>query len=89
VADAWILSRLADLSAAVDEGIDAYEFGEVSRALYDFFWNEFCDWYIELSKPRLFAGTREDADGAEKAARLRPSETSSSCSIPHCGCSTR
>ncbi|MHB1323830.1 MAG: valine--tRNA ligase [Coriobacteriia bacterium] len=56
VADAWILSRLADLSARVDEGLAAYEFGETARALYDFFWNEFCDWYIELAKPRLAGG---------------------------------
>lgn len=56
VADAWILSRLADLSARVDEGLDAFEFGETARALYDFFWNEFCDWYIELAKPRLAQG---------------------------------
>jgi valyl-tRNA synthetase len=70
VADAWILSRLADLSAQVDEGIVTYQFGEVARALYDFFWNEFCDWYIELSKSRLMAGAREDADEAEQAARL-------------------
>jgi valyl-tRNA synthetase len=56
VADRWILSRLAGLAARVDEGLDAYEFGEVSRALYDFFWSEFCDWYIELSKQRLAAG---------------------------------
>ncbi|NTW29482.1 MAG: valine--tRNA ligase [Coriobacteriia bacterium] len=56
VADRWILSRLADLSARVDEGLDTYEFGETARALYDFFWNEFCDWYIELSKSRLAAG---------------------------------
>ena len=56
VADAWILSRLADLSARVDEGLDAYEFGETARALYDFFWSEFCDWYIEMSKERLRAG---------------------------------
>ncbi|MDO8847499.1 MAG: valine--tRNA ligase [Coriobacteriia bacterium] len=56
VADAWILSRLADLSARVDEGLLAYEFGETARALYEFFWNEFCDWYIELAKPRLAAG---------------------------------
>ena len=58
VADAWILSRLADLSARVDEGLLAYEFGETARALYDFFWNEFCDWYIELAKVRLAAGGR-------------------------------
>ena len=56
VADRWILSRLADLSARVDEGMDTYEFGETARALYDFFWNEFCDWYIELAKDRLSAG---------------------------------
>jgi valyl-tRNA synthetase len=56
VADAWILSRLADLSARVDEGLLTYEFGETARALYDFFWNEFCDWYIELAKGRLQSG---------------------------------
>ena len=56
VADRWILSRLADLSARVEEGIDSYEFGEVARSLYDFFWNEFCDWYIELAKGRLSSG---------------------------------
>jgi valyl-tRNA synthetase len=56
VADRWILSRLAGLSVRVSEGLDAYEFGEVSRELYDFFWNEFCDWYIELAKARLAAG---------------------------------
>ncbi len=61
VADRWILSRLAELSARVDEGLDTYEFGDVSRALYDFFWNEFCDWYIELAKARLQAGGEERA----------------------------
>ena len=59
VADRWILSRLANLSATVDEGLTAYEFGETSRALYDFFWNEFCDWYIELAKSRLSGGNAE------------------------------
>ncbi len=61
-ADAWILSRLADLAARVDEGILTYEFGETARALYDFFWSEFCDWYIELAKGRL-------AEGGEAAPR--------------------
>ncbi|HEY3317338.1 MAG TPA: valine--tRNA ligase [Coriobacteriia bacterium] len=56
VADAWILSRLGALADAVEAGLDAYEFGEVARALYDFFWSEFCDWYIELAKGRLAAG---------------------------------
>ncbi len=62
VADRWILSRLADLSARVDEGLDAYEFGEVARALYDFFWNEYCDWYIELAKARLAEDGQERAN---------------------------
>jgi len=65
VADRWILSRLAELSARVTEGLDTYEFGEVARSLYEFFWNEFCDWYIELSKGRLNAG------GEQRAAAQR------------------
>jgi valyl-tRNA synthetase len=69
-ADAWILSRLADLAARVDEGLLTYEFGETARALYEFFWNEFCDWYIELAKPRLAAGAGEGASDEAKAARL-------------------
>lgn len=56
LADAWILSRLAELAARVDGGLRGFEFGETARSLYEFFWNEFCDWYIELAKPRLAVG---------------------------------
>ncbi len=56
VADRWILSRLAGLARRVDAGLTEYEFGEVARDLYEFFWNEYCDWYIELAKGRLAAG---------------------------------
>ena len=66
VADRWILSRLAELSARVDEGLDTYEFGETARALYDFFWNEFCDWYIELSKGRLNGGDAEQRASVQR-----------------------
>lgn len=55
-ADAWILSRLAKLTAFVTQGIEEYRFGDVARELYGFFWNEFCDWYIELCKARLNEG---------------------------------
>ena len=55
-ADKWIFSRLARLVASLDEAYKNFEFGEITRELYAFFWNEFCDWYIELSKPRLNAG---------------------------------
>ena len=57
-ADAWIFSRLARLSASVTRGTESYQFGEVARDLHNFFWNEFCDWYIEFSKADL----REGAD---------------------------
>ena len=47
---------MARLVASLDEAYTGYEFGDITRELYAFFWNEFCDWYIELSKPRLAAG---------------------------------
>jgi valyl-tRNA synthetase len=61
VADRWILSRLAELTTRVSEGLDSYEFGETARLLYDFFWNEYCDWYIELAKGRLHEGGEKRA----------------------------
>ncbi|MFW5815705.1 MAG: class I tRNA ligase family protein, partial [Wenzhouxiangella sp.] len=49
----WILSRLNRTIAAVDEALADYRFDLATRALYEFVWNEFCDWYLELSKPAL------------------------------------
>ncbi len=60
ISDKWILSRLARLVADMDAAFQTYEFSEVTRLLYTFFWNEFCDWYIEFSKGRLDASA--DAD---------------------------
>ena len=65
--DKWILSRLAALVSDLDAAFDAYEFGEATRALYGFFWNEFCDWYIEFSKARLSA----ENDAADRLACQR------------------
>ncbi|SDN58395.1 valine--tRNA ligase [Alkalicoccus daliensis] len=50
IADEWILTRLNETIAHVTKYIDAYEFGEVGRALYNFIWDDFCDWYIEMAK---------------------------------------
>lgn len=55
-ADRWILSRLARLTERLDEGEAGYDFGAVAREIYNFFWNEYCDWYIEFSKSRLAEG---------------------------------
>jgi valyl-tRNA synthetase len=51
--DAWILSRLAQVHAEVDELYDQYEFAKVTDKLYHFAWDEVCDWYVELSKQSL------------------------------------
>lgn len=52
--DKWILSRYNDLVQEVTENLDKYELGIAVSKLYDFIWDEFCDWYIELVKPRFF-----------------------------------
>jgi valyl-tRNA synthetase len=54
LADRWILSRLNALIASLDGYFDAYNFSEACRALYEFFWSDFCDWYVELCKLRLY-----------------------------------
>jgi valyl-tRNA synthetase len=52
--DRWILSRLNRLTEDVTRLLDSYQFGEAGRQLYDFFWSEFADWYIEIAKIRLY-----------------------------------
>ncbi|MYY70681.1 valine--tRNA ligase [Lactobacillus salivarius] len=53
LADKWILSRLNDTVRDVTRLFDSFEFGEAGRALYNFIWNDFCDWYIEMAKENL------------------------------------
>ncbi|HET7306490.1 MAG TPA: valine--tRNA ligase [Gammaproteobacteria bacterium] len=57
IAEHWVRSRLARTIAAVHEHFGTYRFDLAARALYEFTWNEYCDWYLELSKPLLDAGT--------------------------------
>jgi valyl-tRNA synthetase len=63
--DRWILSRFNRTAQAVGEELSAYRFHEAASHIYDFFWTEFCDWYLELLKPRL-ASTN---DGEVRIAR--------------------
>ena len=51
--DRWLLSRLATVTQQVSEGIDRYKFAESTRVLYNFAWDEFCSFYVEIAKPRL------------------------------------
>lgn len=61
VADRWIIAKLQQATRAVAEGIESYRFDLASQALYDFIWNEYCSWYLELSKPILTSGDFSEA----------------------------
>ncbi len=68
LADRWIISRLQEAEQAVGEGIESYRFDLASQALHEFFWNSYCDWYLELCKPVLGA---DDASAAQKKGTRR------------------
>ncbi len=65
LADRWILSRLNGTIIEVNRYMERYEFGEAGRILYDFIWSEFCDWFIELAKPRLYGGDQDEKRTAQ------------------------
>src|SRR6266700_2338795 len=67
--DRWILSRFNSVAKSVNESLTAYRFDEAANSIYDFFWGEFCDWYVELIKPRL-----QKAEPFNKLARLAAGE---------------
>ncbi|EOT47221.1 MULTISPECIES: valine--tRNA ligase [Enterococcus] len=66
VADRWILSRLNETIVKVTDLFDRFEFGEAGRQLYNFIWDDFCDWYIEMSKETLY-GENEQAKAMNQA----------------------
>lgn len=71
LADRWIISQLQKTEAQVTKAMDEYRFDHASQALYEFVWNEYCDWYLELSKPVLW---EDDVQGSTNAAGDRTSE---------------
>ncbi len=67
--DRWIVSRLDAATMAANEGLAAFELGEAQQKLYDFVWNDFCDWYIEMAKVRL-RGDDAPSDAARTLAHV-------------------
>jgi valyl-tRNA synthetase len=67
IADKWVLSKLNTLIAEVTENLEKYELGVAVQKIYDFLWDTYCDWYIELTKARLYS---EDAAQKETALRV-------------------
>ena len=66
-ADKWILSKFNKTLRDVTENMEKYELGVAVQKVHDFIWDEFCDWYIEMVKPRLYSrGTEESKDSASK-----------------------
>ncbi|HWX90983.1 MAG TPA: valine--tRNA ligase [Terriglobales bacterium] len=65
--DRWILSRFNGVAGYVNEALEDHRFHEAANRIYDFFWGEFCDWYIELIKPRLMLEDGGDKGTAEVA----------------------
>jgi len=66
LADRWIRSRFNRAALEVTRNLERYELGEAARVLYDFLWDEFCDWYIEIVKPRLYG---KDTAESKKTAQ--------------------
>ena len=62
--DKWILSRYNETIGEIEKNLEKFEFGLAANKLYDFVWEEFCDWYIELVKPRLYNDDTEVKDNA-------------------------
>lgn len=64
IEDRWIMTRLAKTTQAMEKNLSRFEFGLAAQEIYNFSWNEFCDWYIELSKNRLYS---EDSTSKQTA----------------------
>ncbi|MHC1715892.1 MAG: valine--tRNA ligase [Acidaminococcaceae bacterium] len=81
LADKWILSRLSHTEKEVTDLLGRFELGEAGRLVYEFIWGEFCDWYIELAKPRLY--NKENAEERATAQHVICEVLSSSMKLLH------
>ncbi|MBN2051029.1 MAG: valine--tRNA ligase [Spirochaetales bacterium] len=78
--DTWILGRLSRAAEEVRKAMESYRFNDASTAVYDFFWNDFCDWYIEASKMSLYS---QDPSEKDRAVAMLTHLLSESCKLLH------
>ena len=79
LAHRWIFSRLAAVAAQVNDALENFRFHEACQTIYQFFWGDFCDWYIEWVKPQLAAHR-------SRSRARRPGAIFSPRSMPRCAC---
>ncbi len=77
--DKWILSRLSNTIKSVEKYLEKYQISFACRTLTNFLWNDYCDWYLEAAKTRLYAKNRQNADGpiGDEDEDVSPSEKKS------------
>lgn len=75
VADKWIISRLQQAEQNVINALDSFRFDQAAQAIYEFVWNEYCDWYLELTKPVLNGDSSPAAKAGTRRTLLRVLET--------------
>ncbi|MBI3319385.1 MAG: valine--tRNA ligase, partial [Candidatus Omnitrophica bacterium] len=74
--DRWILSRLQQTISQATTSLEAFNFNEAARVIYDFLWHDYCDWYVEIAKIQLAPGSRLQAPGQSQAQSLQPAACS-------------
>jgi valyl-tRNA synthetase len=72
--DKWILLKLNAAIREITEALNSYNFSVAVQALYRFFWNEYCDWYVEASKAVFFSSSRGNEAQTEKSGEIQKSE---------------
>ncbi|RUM61681.1 MAG: valine--tRNA ligase [Persephonella sp.] len=62
--DKWILTKLNEIVKRIEKSINEYKYNEYAQYIYDFFWHNYCDWYLEFTKERIYKGTQEETKTA-------------------------
>jgi valyl-tRNA synthetase len=68
--DRWIVSQLQECTREMTRALDEYHYDRLASAIYRFVWDEFCDWYLELAKPRLYSKVAENAEEEKREAQI-------------------